>query len=56
MIPSRDSLLGRIFQAALVILLVAIATNVGWRLIKPFVPAVVVLVALGLLFRFLLRR
>jgi hypothetical protein len=54
--PTPESLLGRISKAAMVILLVAVVVNLGWRLIKPIVPAVVVLTALCLLFRYVLHQ
>lgn len=56
MIPTPESILGRISKAALVVLLVAVVVNVGSRLIKPVVPAAIVLVALGLLFRYVLKQ
>ena len=56
MIPNGNSLLGRISQAAMVILLVAVACGFGWRLIKPLVPAAVMVVVFGLLFRYVIRH
>jgi len=54
--PTPESLLGRVWQAAMTILLVAVVVSVGWHLIKPVVPAALVLVAFALLFRFVLRH
>ena len=53
----EGNLLGRITQAAVVILLVAIACDLGWHLIRPVVPSLVVLAVIGIMFsRVLLRR
>jgi hypothetical protein len=51
-----QSLLSRVTHAAIVVLVVAVACNVGWHFIAPLVPVLMVLVVFGWLFGRLLRR
>lgn len=55
MSPTPDSLLGRIHQAALTILLVAVVVFIGWQLMRPVLPILIVLAVLILLYRLLLH-
>ena len=55
MSPTPESLVGRVYQAALVILLVTVVVYVGWRLMRPLLPMLIVVVVLGLLYRYVLH-
>jgi hypothetical protein len=54
--PSPGSWVQRIFQALVLVLLVAFAARLAYDVLSPLVPGLVVLVLLGVIFWLLFRR